>query len=89
MLTVLDPSPALSVSGDYSLEQALADMHHQAEKKGKTVKPSEEESFKQLFLEIFQAIDAKQLRPMVRTQYMRTAFQVCLPTAPLSQPDIA
>ena len=32
--------------------------------------------FTRLFTEIYQAIDSKQLRPFVRTQYMRTAFQV-------------
>jgi len=32
--------------------------------------------FAELFTEVFNAVDSKQLRPFVRTQYMRTAFQV-------------
>ena len=32
--------------------------------------------FCQLFAEIQQQIDTKQLRPMIRTQYLRTAFQI-------------
>ena len=30
----------------------------------------------QLFTEVYKAVDSKQLKPLVRTQYMRTAFQV-------------
>lgn len=41
---------------------------------GKTDK--EIERFSVLFKEVQQQIDAKQLRPFIRTQYMRTAFQV-------------
>jgi VTC domain len=37
---------------------------------------AEIEKFKKLFVEIQKAIESKQLRPMIRTQYMRTAFQV-------------
>jgi hypothetical protein len=39
---------------------------------------SEEEiaKFSTLFAEIQQQIDTKQLRPMIRTQYLRTAFQI-------------
>ena len=29
-----------------------------------------------LFSEIYQQIDSKQLKPFIRTQYMRSAFQV-------------
>ena len=32
--------------------------------------------FSQLFTEVQQAVDSKQLNPMIRTQYMRTAFQI-------------
>ena len=32
--------------------------------------------FSKLFAEIQQQIDTKQLRPMIRTQYLRTAFQI-------------
>ena len=34
------------------------------------------ENFSTLFTEVRQQIDSKQLRPFIRTQYMRTAFQV-------------
>ena len=32
--------------------------------------------FAELFTEVQQQIDSKQLRPMIRTQYTRTAFQI-------------
>ena len=35
----------------------------------------EEAKFTQLFSEIQTVVESKQLRPMVRTQYYRTAFQ--------------
>ncbi len=35
----------------------------------------EESKFTQLFSEIQTVVESKQLRPMVRTQYYRTAFQ--------------
>lgn len=64
------------LDGEYTLDQALADMDAAAAKKGKAVKPEEREQFIKLFTEVFNAVDAKQLRPMIRTQYMRTAFQI-------------
>lgn len=45
-------------------------------KKGKTLKPEEREAYSSMFTEVYKAVDSKQLRPLVRTQYMRTAFQV-------------
>jgi hypothetical protein len=36
-------------------------------------------AFSTLFKEVQQQIDSKQLRPFIRTQYMRTAFQVGTP----------
>ena len=40
-------------------------------------KPAEEiESVSRLFTEVQKTVDAKQLKPMVRTQYQRTAFQI-------------
>ena len=32
--------------------------------------------FRKFFTEAQRVVDAKQLRPMIRTQYMRTAFQI-------------
>jgi SPX domain protein involved in polyphosphate accumulation len=32
--------------------------------------------FTRLFTEVQRVVDSKQLRPMVRTQYMRAAFQI-------------
>ncbi len=37
---------------------------------------AEIEKFKKFFVETQKVVDAKQLRPMIRTQYMRTAFQI-------------
>jgi hypothetical protein len=37
---------------------------------------AEVEAFSALFTEIRSQVDAKQLRPFIRTQYMRTAFQI-------------
>ena len=51
-------------------------MEAAAAKKGKTVSAREKDDFSRLFTECYNAVDSKQLRPMVRTQYMRTAFQV-------------
>lgn len=64
------------LDGDYSLEQALADMEAVATRKGKTVSQEEKAKFSELFMETLNAVDSKQLKPFVRTQYMRTAFQV-------------
>lgn len=62
------------LTGKYTLEEAVEALRE----KGK----SEEEiaKFSQLFEEVQQTVDSKQLQPMVRTQYMRTAFQVTPPT---------
>ena len=45
-------------------------------RQGKT--DAEIAKFSKLFTEVQQQIDSKQLRPMIRTQYLRTAFQVRL-----------
>ena len=37
---------------------------------------NEIDKFSRLFVEIQQQVDSKQLHPMIRTQYMRTAFQI-------------
>lgn len=55
---------------EYSLEQAVTDLRAA----GKSDK--EIEKFSVLFKEVQQQIDSKQLRPFIRTQYMRTAFQI-------------
>lgn len=38
---------------------------------------AEKKTFAKFFSECQKAVDSKQLRPMTRTQYQRTAFQVC------------
>lgn len=43
-------------------------------KKGKT--PEEIEEWNSLVSEVLQAVNSKQLKPTMRTQYMRTAFQI-------------
>jgi SPX domain protein involved in polyphosphate accumulation len=58
------------LQGDYTVEHAVAD----AEKTGASAKSIAE--LRRLFTEIFQQIDTKELQPMMRTQYMRTAFQI-------------
>eukprot|EP00879_Flechtneria_rotunda_P032077 GHRR01035229.1.p1 GENE.GHRR01035229.1~~GHRR01035229.1.p1 ORF type:complete len:471 (+),score=154.83 GHRR01035229.1:612-2024(+) len=55
---------------EYGLEQAVVDLRAA----GKSEK--EIEKFTELFIEVRQQIDSKQLRPFIRTQYMRTAFQI-------------
>ncbi|CAL8471696.1 g11238 [Coccomyxa elongata] len=58
------------LEGEYTLGKAVADL----EAKGKS--ETEIANFSKLFAEIQQQIDTKQLRPMIRTQYLRTAFQI-------------
>ncbi|KAF6262836.1 VTC domain-containing protein [Scenedesmus sp. NREL 46B-D3] len=55
---------------EYGLEQAVADLRAAGKSEG------EIEKFSGLFTEVRQQIDSKQLRPFIRTQYMRTAFQI-------------
>ncbi|KAK9918747.1 hypothetical protein WJX75_006519 [Coccomyxa subellipsoidea] len=58
------------LEGEYTLDKAVRDL----QAKGKS--ESEIANFSKLFGEIQQQIDTKQLRPMIRTQYLRTAFQI-------------
>jgi SPX domain protein involved in polyphosphate accumulation len=67
------------MDGEYTLEQALADQKAAAERKGKTFSQADQEAYSVLFTEVYKASDSKQLKPLVRTQYMRTAFQVRRP----------
>ncbi|KAG2429574.1 hypothetical protein HXX76_010809 [Chlamydomonas incerta] len=64
------------MDGEYTLEAALADQEAAAAKKGKSLSQEEKEAYSQLFTEVYKAVDSKQLKPLVRTQYMRTAFQI-------------
>ncbi|GIL87349.1 hypothetical protein Vretifemale_15424 [Volvox reticuliferus] len=64
------------MDGEYTLEHALADQEAAATRKGKALTEEEKESYKTLFMEVYKAVDSKQLKPLVRTQYMRTAFQI-------------
>lgn len=57
------------LTGKYTLEEAVQALRD----KGKT--EDEIAKFSELFEEVQQVVDSKQLQPMVRTQYMRTAFQ--------------
>lgn len=58
------------LDGEYTIEQAIEDLRS----KGKTEK--EIEKFRGLFEEVAAQVESKQLKPLVRTQYMRTAFQI-------------
>ena len=53
-----------------SFLQAMKEMRDKGKPDG------EIEAFAQLFTECQKQVDSKQLRPMIRTQYMRTAFQI-------------
>jgi len=56
--------------GEFKLEDAVKNLH--ARGKGKDAN----DKFKKIFTECQQAVDSKQLLPLIRTQYMRTAFQI-------------
>lgn len=58
------------LEGKYTIEQAQADL------RAKNKTQNEIDKFSRLFVEIQQQVDSKQLHPMIRTQYMRTAFQI-------------
>lgn len=58
------------LEGDYKLEEAVNDLRA----KGKS--EEEVEMFAELFQEVQEQVDSKQLKPMIRTQYMRSAFQI-------------
>jgi uncharacterized membrane protein YidH (DUF202 family) len=65
-----EPQVVPFLEASLTLEQALADL----DKKGKN--ENEKKKFAEFFSEVQRAVDSKQLRPMIRTQYMRTAFQI-------------
>ncbi|KAL0018721.1 hypothetical protein WJX79_000318, partial [Trebouxia sp. C0005] len=56
------------LDGSYTLDMAI--------KEGRFKTDNDKETFKKFFQEVQQAVDSKQLRPMIRTQYNRAAFQV-------------
>lgn len=56
------------LDGRYTLDMAI--------KEGRFKTDTDKETFKKFFQEVQQAVDSKQLRPMIRTQYNRAAFQV-------------
>uniref|UniRef100_A0A7S0WG32 SPX domain-containing protein n=1 Tax=Pyramimonas obovata TaxID=1411642 RepID=A0A7S0WG32_9CHLO len=58
------------LQGDYTVEMAVAD----AEAAGQSAESLAD--LRRLFTEIYQQIDTKQLQPVMRTQYMRTAYQI-------------
>lgn len=68
----MDESEVKSVLNDeYPIEQKRAEMK---EKKGAT--DAECDDWEQLVREMVQVVQVKQLVPTMRTQYMRTAFQI-------------
>jgi len=58
------------MTGDLTLEEATAQLRN----KGKS--SEEVAKFATIFQEVQKVADSKQLNPMIRTQYMRTAFQI-------------
>lgn len=68
---VLDESLIVPfLEGTYTLDAALADL----DKKKRS--EQEKKTFAKFFSECQKVVDSKQLRPMMRTQYQRTAFQI-------------
>ena len=60
-----------------SLPQALLSGQQQPLSAAEQGKPAAEiEKFGAMFSEVQRAVDSKQLHSMIRTQYMRTAFQI-------------
>jgi SPX domain protein involved in polyphosphate accumulation/uncharacterized membrane protein YidH (DUF202 family) len=68
--TLPEPKVVPYLEGEYTLDMFQADMRA----KGKSEADIEKASV--LFSEIQQQIDSKQLKPFIRTQYMRSAFQM-------------
>lgn len=58
------------LTGEYGQQQA----EHDISAKAKTAEDAQK--YMTMFREVQQAVDSKQLHPMIRTQYMRTAFQI-------------
>ena len=58
------------LKGQYKVEEAMEALRQ----KGKS--EAEIEKFKLLFQEVQKVVDVKQLQPLMRTQYMRVAFQI-------------
>ncbi|GAB4819711.1 hypothetical protein N2152v2_006757 [Parachlorella kessleri] len=66
-----EPKVVPFLEGDYTPDQLKADL---AAREGTPEGEAEREAV--LLEEVQKTVDAKQLKPMVRTQYMRTAFQI-------------
>lgn len=67
--------------GAPSRAQALPGMQKRSE--------AEKKTFAKFFSECQKAVDSKQLRPMTRTQYQRTAFQALPPSLPFPTPSLS
>jgi len=65
-----EPCVVPFLEGRYTPADAAEDL------KAKGKSPEEAAKFQALAEEVFSQIDAKQLTPMIRTQYWRTAFQI-------------
>lgn len=68
--TLPEPCVVPFLEGRYTVADAAADLRA----KGKPA--AEVAKFEELAAEVYAQVDAKQLTPMVRTQYWRTAFQI-------------
>lgn len=69
--TLTHPQVVPFLEGDYAPAEFKTDLDDQGQIQGEA-----EAAAVSLFDEVQKAVDSKQLKPMVRTQYMRTAFQV-------------
>ncbi len=65
------PCPACLLQGAYDVEQAVADGHS-----GGQVALTDADAYRSTFAMLRGVIEAKQLLPVLRTQYVRTSFQV-------------
>ncbi len=55
---------------------AVSGLSHTVLRRAQGKSDGEIAKFRKFFVEAQRVVDAKQLRPMIRTQYMRTAFQI-------------
>ncbi|KAL4855568.1 Vacuolar transporter chaperone 4 [Chlorella vulgaris] len=68
--TLKEDQVLMYLDGDLPEEAKQQEMRHSGSAE------EEVERVSQLFTEVQRTVDAKQLKPMIRTQYMRTAFQI-------------
>lgn len=80
LLLLLEPPSSCSASNlshpNQSFPSSVQHLLSPLAPPGAQVSEQDKQAFADIFTEVFNAVDSKQLRPFIRTQYMRTAFQV-------------